>query len=141
MKRLPKCTQSAKSEHITQYESKLRMYGQNDTESPSLYLPRITTLTSPLIKTPAVTMASTVPLKAKNRAAMGSSYEPGTVVSKIFSSLTPHSLSALRQPATKFLTCSSFHRVRMIPMRISEPSKSPKDTSLSAAYKRKKKAT
>lgn len=90
--------------------------------------------TSPLIKTPAVTIASTVPLKAKNLAERGNSYAPGILVSKIFSSLTLHSLRALRQPLTRFVTCSSFHLVRIIPIRMSLPSRSPKDTSLSAPY-------
>mmetsp|Transcript_21035 Transcript_21035/g.58523 ORF Transcript_21035/g.58523 Transcript_21035/m.58523 type:complete len:212 (+) Transcript_21035:268-903(+) len=92
-------------------------------------------MVSPLIKTPAVTMASTVWLSAKNRAAMGNSKLPGTSVSKMKSSFTLHSFNALRQPSTRLLTCSSFHRVRMMPMRTLEPSKSPNETSLSAAFK------
>jgi hypothetical protein len=53
----------------------------------------------------------------------------------MFSSLTLHSNNAFLQPSTKLPTCSSFHRVRMIPTRISDPSRLvPKETSLSAAY-------
>ena len=81
-----------------------------------------------------MTIASTVPLSAKNRAANGSSNDPGTVVSKIFDSLTLHSFNALRQPSTKFLTSGSFQRVRIIPIRTSEPSRlASNETSDSAA--------
>lgn len=79
-------------------------------------------------------MASTVPDKARKRAAMGNSYDPGTDVSKIFSGATLHSSSAVRIPLTKLLTCPSFQRVRIMPMRTLLPSKSEKETSLSAAY-------
>ena len=77
--------------------------------------------------------ASTVPLKARNLAARGNSKDPGTSVSKMFSSLTLHSNNAFLAPSTRLVTCSSFQRVRMIPMRVSDPSNSPNATSLSAA--------
>lgn len=79
-------------------------------------------------------IASTVPLKARYFAASGSSKDPGTEVSKILSSSTLHSLSAFFAPSTRLVTCSSFQRVRMIPTRTLDPSSSPNDTSLSAAY-------
>mmetsp|Transcript_8507 Transcript_8507/g.19287 ORF Transcript_8507/g.19287 Transcript_8507/m.19287 type:complete len:203 (-) Transcript_8507:80-688(-) len=91
-------------------------------------------MVSPLIKTPTQIMASTVPDKAKKRAAMGNSNAPGTLVSKTLSSSTLQSVKPCLTPSTSLSTYSVFHRVRIMPMRILDPSMPSKLTSESAPF-------
>mmetsp|Transcript_92289 Transcript_92289/g.177130 ORF Transcript_92289/g.177130 Transcript_92289/m.177130 type:complete len:288 (+) Transcript_92289:452-1315(+) len=72
-----------------------------------------------LISTPTGTITSTVPDRARNCAASGSSKDPGTSDSTTFSKSPPYSPTAVLIPVTSSLPISSRHRDLMMPTRSS----------------------